>query len=334
MRNFSKLSGRGSRLTFTHPEWVAHPYDPKEMKLTFLLGAGCAWFLLAGSASAVYTVKPGDTLYQIARSAGVDAQSLLKLNNLSDLTLKVGQRLQLPASGTAQGKGQSKGSSPRPALRSNSIPALPAPPPGLPRVQSSAPVGGPLAWKTEPAATVASFVGWSPVINVASFGDALPLRTYLRGLAFDFQTYNNCGPSALSAVLGFYKVRLGQNVIQQTTRQGSGYMQVSAIAPELAKFGLRTRTIRGGQLVQVKKLLALGIPVIVLQWFDRPGHINHFRVVRGYDDQAGVMWVSDSMVGPVSYLSYRDFDALWNTQGRQMFPVYPAGYDAQVKTFL
>ena len=86
--------------------------------------------------------------------------------------------------------------------------------------------------------------------------------------------------------------------------------------------------------MQVKKLLALGIPVIVLQWFDRPGHINHFRVVRGYDDQAGVMWVSDSMVGPVSYLSYRDFDALWNTQGRQMFPVYPAGYDAQVKTFL
>ena len=292
------------------------------MKLTFLLGVGCAWALLAGSASAIYTVQPGDTLYQIALNAGVDASALLKLNGLGNSTLKVGQRLQLPAAGQ-----------PKPATK-RATAAVRAAVASAPTAARSGPVSGPLAWKTEPAATVASFVGWSPVINVASFGDALPLKTYLRGLSFDFQTYNNCGPSALSAVLGFYKVRLGQNVIQQTTRQGDGYMQVSAIAPELAKFGLRTRTIRGGQLIQVKKLLALGIPVIVLQWFDRPGHINHFRVVRGYDDQAGVMWVSDSMVGPVSYLSYRDFDALWNTQGRQMFPVYPAGYEAQVKTFL
>ncbi|GAA4018667.1 hypothetical protein GCM10022631_34670 [Deinococcus rubellus] len=298
------------------------------MKLTFLLGVGCAWALLASSVSAAYTVQPGDTLYQIARSAGVDSQVLLKLNGLSSPTLRVGQQLQLPAAGRATLVGQPK------LATKLATGAARAAAPGVPTVSRSGPVGGPLAWKTEPAATVASFVGWSPVINVASFGDALPLRTYLRGLAFDFQTFNNCGPSALSAVLGFYKVSLGQNVIQQTTRQGDGYMQVSAIALELAKFGLRTRTIRGGQLVQVKKLLALGIPVIVLQWFDRPGHINHFRVVRGYDDQAGVMWVSDSMVGPVSYLSYRDFDALWNTQGRQMFPVYPAAYEAQVKTFL
>ncbi len=296
------------------------------MKLTFLAAAPlCAALLGTLAYSAAYTVQPGDTLYQLARSAGVDPAEVLKLNRLGTSTLKVGQRLQLPTSTRPVSA---------PAARSAVARAAAAAIPATPNVQSAAAVRGPVIWKTEPAATVASFVGWSPVINVASFGDALPLRTYLRGLAFDFQTYNNCGPSALSAVLGFYKVRLSQSVIQQTTREGSGYMQVSAIAPELAKFGLRTKTIRGGQIRQVKKLLALGIPVIVLQWFDRPGHINHFRVVRGYDDHAGVMWVSDSMVGPVSYLSYRDFDELWNTQGRQMFPVYPASYESQVKTFL
>ncbi|AWN23601.1 hypothetical protein DKM44_10475 [Deinococcus irradiatisoli] len=291
------------------------------MKLTFLCTVSlCAALVGSLGRAATYTVQPGDTVYQIARNLGVEPGEVLKLNRLSTSTLKVGQQLQLPAST-------------RPVVAAPVI-ARSAAVPAAPTVQAAAPVRGPVAWKTEPAATVASFVGWSPVINVASFGDALPLRTYLKGLAFDFQTYNNCGPSALSSVLGFYKVRLSQSVIQQTTRQGSEYMQVSAIAPELAKFGLHTRTIRGGQIRQVKKLLALGIPVIVLQWYDRPGHINHFRVVRGYDDQAGVMWVSDSMIGPVAYLSYRDFDELWNTQGRQMFPVYPAGYEAQVKTFL
>ena len=266
---------------------------------------------------ATYTVKPGDTLYSIARASGRSMSALTQLNKLDNLALKAGQVLELP--GTLA-----------PLIARQRPLALP---PNLPKVMAG-PVQGPHAWNKEPSATVASFVGWSPVINTASFGDALPLRTYLRGLAFDFQTFNNCGPSALSAVLGFYRVRLGQDVIRKTTRQGSDYMQVSAIAPELARYGLKTRMVRGGRLIQIKKLLALGIPVIVLQWYDRPGHINHFRVVRGYDDQAGLVWVSDSMVGPVSYLSYADFDALWNTQGRQMFPVYPAGYDAQVKTFL
>ena len=300
------------------------------MKLTFLLACSVAGLVSGAAWASSYTVQPGDTLYQLARTAGVDAQTLLSLNRLDSSTLKVGQKLELPSA-------SSRGLTPlkRPQAAQPVMAARAKPPaPTAPVVSNAAPVRGPAAWSKEPAATVASFVGWSPVINTASFADALPLRTYLRGLAFDFQTYNNCGPSALSAVLGFYKVHLSQAVIQRTTRRGDGYMQVSAIAPELAKFGLHTRTIRGGSLRQVKKLLALGIPVIVLQWYDRPGHIDHFRVVRGYDDQAGVMWVSDSMVGPVSYLSYRDFDALWNTQGRQMFPVYPAGYEGQVKTFL
>ena len=272
------------------------------------------------AAPASYTVKPGDTLFSVARTSGVSVTALTQSNKLGDSALKVGQVLKLPGNAA---KATQKATVQKPA----------ALPPSIPKILAG-PVQGPQAWNKEPSATVASFVGWSPIIHTASFGDALPLRTYLRGLAFDFQSFNNCGPSALSAVLGFYRVRLGQDVIRKTTRQGSDYMQVSAIAPELARYGLKTRMVRGGRLIQIKKLLALGIPVIVLQWYDRPGHINHFRVVRGYDDQAGLVWVSDSMVGPVSYLSYADFDALWNTQGRQMFPVYPAGYDAQVKTFL
>lgn len=203
-------------------------------------------------------------------------------------------------------------------------------PPPLPRVDPAR-VEGPRAWASAPSPTVASFIGWMP-LAASPIGDALPVRTYLTGLTFDFQTYNNCGPSALSAVLGFYRVKVGQEVIRRTTRPGGGYMQISAIAPELARFGLRTLTLRQGRLSQVKRLLALGIPVIVLQWYAQPGHSPHFRVVRGYDDQAGVFWVSDSLVGPLAYLSYRSFDVLWNTQGRQLFPVYPKGYDQAVRS--
>ncbi|WP_425144723.1 LysM peptidoglycan-binding domain-containing protein [Deinococcus sp.] len=292
--------------------------------LACALASACFFTALASS----YTVRAGDTLYRVASSRGLDPAALISLNHLSAAALSVGQRLLLPeSSGPIASAHTALGTAATQAISKTALPA------GLPQVGAGS-VRGPVAWKVEPAATVASFIGWVPTVSTVAFGNAVPIRTFLRGLSFDFQTYNNCGPSALASVLGFYKVQIGQDTIRKTTRRGSGYMQVSAIALELAQFGLRTVTIRDGQLSQIKRMLALGIPVIVLQWYDRPGHIPHFRVVRGYDDQAGIVWVSDSMVGPVAYLRYSDFDALWNTQGRQMFPVYPASYQSQIQALM
>jgi len=49
-----------------------------------------------------YVVKPGDTLYAIARSTNVDFETIKRLNNLSDPNqLVVGQVLRLSASGSA-----------------------------------------------------------------------------------------------------------------------------------------------------------------------------------------------------------------------------------------
>ncbi|MDV6374028.1 LysM peptidoglycan-binding domain-containing protein [Deinococcus arenicola] len=276
----------------------------------------CAGSLAGAASTQTYTVRGGDTLFGVAKKAGISVAALQKLNKLSGTVLRPGQVLRLRASAV------------RPVARTTV--KLPPLPPATPRPSSSQ-ISGPKKWGTPPPATVTSFIGWALPGADSPFGNELPLRTYLPGLGFSLQTHNNCGPSALSSVLGFYRVHIGQNVIQRTARPDGGYMQISAIAPELRKFKLRTLSVRGGQLSQVKRLLALGIPVIVLQWYGPSGQIPHFRVVRGYDDQAGLVWVSDSMVGPLAYMSYKSFDALWNTQSRQMFPVYPEGYDKLVR---
>ena len=292
----------------------------------------------APASAGQYTVRSGDTLFSIARSYGTDAQGLLKLNTLNNPTLGVGQVIRVPDVQAASKPTSTPATitqQPSPAAKAAAAVArtVSALPPGLPKLGAGG-VRGPVAWSVTPQPTVTSFIGWLPTVTTASFGKSLPVRTYLQGLAFDRQTYNNCGPSALSAVLGFYRAHVSQEAIRRTTRPGGGYMQVSAIAPELSKYNLRTITIRNGRLDQVKRLLSLGIPVLVLQWYDRPGNINHFRVVRGYDDAAGLVWVSDSMIGPVAYMSYESFDGMWNTQGRQMFPVYPRGFEAQVQALL
>ncbi len=44
----------------------------------------------------VYVVKPGDTLWRIARMANVSVDELKKINNIKDASIKVGQELLLP----------------------------------------------------------------------------------------------------------------------------------------------------------------------------------------------------------------------------------------------
>jgi beta-lactamase class A len=82
---------------------------------------------LAGSPGAVasgpggYTVKEGDTLWQIASSTGTQLDALISLNNLPDPDrLTVGQVLKLPPTGTAPSAALRAASAPGPS--SNPIP--------------------------------------------------------------------------------------------------------------------------------------------------------------------------------------------------------------------
>ncbi|PNY82726.1 LysM peptidoglycan-binding domain-containing C40 family peptidase [Deinococcus koreensis] len=70
------------------------------MKLPGLLltaAALCSTF----ASAATYTVKPGDTLYSIARATRTDAPTLMRLNRMGSSTIQVGQRLEIGGAATA-----------------------------------------------------------------------------------------------------------------------------------------------------------------------------------------------------------------------------------------
>ncbi len=162
----------------------------------------------------------------------------------------------------------------------------------------------------------------------------LPPSAYLPNLKHVAQSYNNCGPAALVSVLGYYGVQVDQAALAAVLRPRGGYMTTGVIAPFLKPFGLRATVFKNGQASHLRALVAAGIPVIALQWLNREGGIPHFRVVRGYDDKAGVFWLDDPLYGANVYVSYADFQRLWGVYGQEFIPVYPAGWEDKVARML
>lgn len=157
---------------------------------------------------------------------------------------------------------------------------------------------------------------------------ALPSSAWISQVGHVRQTRNNCGPASLIAAMQTYGLSANQAELARRLKPSpTGYMATNVIEPYLNSVGLDTTYYQQGQLDHLKRLVANGIPVIVLQYLDRPGGIVHYRTVRGYDDRSGVIWFSDSMYGAATYLSYSDFDRLWNVYSRSFFPVYPQGWD-------
>lgn len=242
--------------------------------------------------AAQYTVVAGDTLYSIARRHSVTPEALASLNGLTSSTVQVGQRLQLPEGASVS-------------------------------VQATAPTPVPSRSLERGLFNPAHLPPAAPVIRPASLGGR-PASAYLPNVGFTYQTLNNCGPAAIAAALQQYGVRVTQATWQRDLRPDGKNMHLPAAQHLLERLGFQAPVLRGGTIEDIKRLIAQGIPVIVLQFHQEVGKVPHFRVVRGYDDAAGHLIMSDSLSGPNVALTERDFDVLWNTQGRQYMPVRPA----------
>lgn len=241
-----------------------------------------------------YTVQPGDTLYRIARQYGTTPELLAELNGLTSSTVQVGQVLRLPEGASPVT------SAPAPATRPQAA--------GLDRglfTPSRLPPAGTLTFRT------------------AGTGNSRPASAYLQDVGFAYQTRNNCGPAAIAAALRHYGVQADQATWQGELRPGGRNMWFPDAQRLLQGLGFQAPVGRNGTVEDIKRQVAQGFPVIVLQFHSVPGQTPHFRVVRGYDDAQGILIMSDSLSGPNVALTEHDFDVLWNTQGRQYLIVRP-----------
>jgi len=134
-----------------------------------------------------------------------------------------------------------------------------------------------------------------------------------------FQTFNNCGPAALSMALSYFGINETQQTLGQALRpfqnpQGDNDDK-SVTLDELAKkaegYRLLTYHRPAGDIEKLKLFISNDMPVITRTWLKLNDDIGHYRLIRGYDDNSRQIIQDDSLQGADLKYSYEDFLKLW-----------------------
>ncbi|MBA3533305.1 MAG: C39 family peptidase, partial [Ardenticatenales bacterium] len=144
--------------------------------------------------------------------------------------------------------------------------------------------------------------------------------------------------TTVAMTLSYYGMGLTQYDVAPSLK---GAATDKNVAPEelsqyLTAQGFAAPVRVNGDMVMLRTLLANGIPVIVEQWLERSDDVltGHYRLVRGYDQNAGVFIVNDSYTGPSLRYSEADFDRWWRAFNRLYIPVYPPEQEPLVRSIV
>ncbi|MFZ5425057.1 MAG: C39 family peptidase [Patescibacteria group bacterium] len=147
----------------------------------------------------------------------------------------------------------------------------------------------------------------------------IPKEKTLKNINHVFQTFNNCGPASLSMALSFYGINKSQTELGQQLRpyqnpQGDNddkSVTLEELAKEANKYGFATFHRPAGNIEMIKKFVAYDMPVITRTWLKPNDDIGHYRVVKGYDEDKGILIQDDSLQGKDLEYSHGDFNEIW-----------------------
>lgn len=162
----------------------------------------------------------------------------------------------------------------------------------------------------------------SETINSPTVTPVLPSIPRVKIIENDyhiFQTFNNCGPAALSMALSYYGINISQQDLGLALRpyqiSGGDNDDKSVTLEELSKkskeYGFTVFHRPMGNPEIIKHFIASNIPIIVRTWTKPDEDIGHFRIIKGYDDEIEIFIQDDSLQGKNLNYTYADFNEIW-----------------------
>ena len=184
--------------------------------------------------------------------------------------------------------------------------------------------------------TVAMITNPTPTIPPIPSQKILPTDYHI------FQTFNNCGPAALSMALRFYGVNVSQEELGQALRPyqipGGDNDDKSVTLQEMAEkskeYGLIPYHRPMGNPDLVTQFIANDMSVIARTWTKPNEDIGHYRVIKGYDETAGIFIQDDSLQNKNLQYTYTDFNEIWKKFNFEYLVLVPKEKKEIAKTIL
>lgn len=203
---------------------------------------------------------------------------------------------------------------------------------------------------TQPTSSGAASVTSTPAVTLAP----LPPSANLEGVVYVDQHggWNLCGPANLTMALKYWGWGGDRNEVTAYVKPGVNTPGLDAVERgrpdknvmpyEMEDFvdsqveGMQAVLRVGGELDEIKRLIAAGFPVVVEKGYserDASGKISwlgHYLFVTGYDDAGGYFIVQDAYLrsgedgtGANLHSSYEEFTSQWRAFNYLFMVVYP-----------
>jgi tetratricopeptide (TPR) repeat protein len=163
-------------------------------------------------------------------------------------------------------------------------------------------------------------------------------KALLPGAKWVPQSFNNCGPATTSMILQYFGFNVDQNQTKAALRTNPDDKNVFTyeMANYLRKdYGIESKLLYGGDIQLIKKLLANGFYVVLEDWLHPNEDIGHVTIIRGFDDDQGVLIADDSFIGVNITYPYEQFvQTQWKPFNYEYLPVYEAGNEDLLKAIV
>jgi hypothetical protein len=145
------------------------------------------------------------------------------------------------------------------------------------------------------------------------------------------QSLNNCGPTSIAILLGYYDHWITQHTVNEHVPPGPSPCDIVDYVPQ---YQLKARAYYSPlPRDPIRHLLANRIPVIVGQLLSVSSDIGHYRVIKGYDDVTGEFISDDPLQSKGS--DYRiSYDVFTMLSTNSFIPVYPPEMDPLVRSLM
>lgn len=171
----------------------------------------------------------------------------------------------------------------------------------------------------------------TPTIQATTQSLAVPPSKTISGGTHSYQTFNNCGPAALSMALSYFKITQSQQTLGNSLRpyqhskgdNDDKSVTLQEIAKKAEEYGFIVYVRPAGTPQIIEAFIAYDIPVLTRTLLYANDDIGHFRLVKGYNQQNQTFIQDDSLQGKNLSYSYQSFQQLWGVFNNEFLVLVP-----------